>query len=394
MPFFPPPFLHPSFLLKNLKIVLAPDKFRGSLESDEVCEAMAAGILLAFPQAEIIAIPLADGGEGTAKALTLHAGGRFVSVEVQDPLGRIICATYGLSSDNKTAYIEMAAASGLALLTEDERDPGLTSSFGTGQLIVDALNRGVDHMVLGIGGSATTDAGIGLAAALGYYFLDDQGQEVLPTGGHLSEIASIHSEKINPKLSQVKITVACDVANPLYGEQGAAYIYAPQKGASPEQVELLDRGLRHLADVAAQAFGYDVSQRPGAGAAGGVGAGALWFLKATLEPGAAIVLQQTQIEKHIRRADLVITGEGKMDRQTLNGKLVLGLSEICQRHQVPVAVVCGTLAVSPEEILRTGITYAVSAIDRPMSLEAAQSEAFSLVRQATFQLVRLFFFSR
>ncbi len=355
---------------------------------------MAAGILLAFPKAKITAIPLADGGEGTAKALTLHAGGKFVTVEVKDPLGRPIEATYGLSVDSKTAYIEMAAASGLALLTEDERNPGQTSTFGTGQLIADALERGVAHIVLGIGGSATTDAGVGLAAALGYRFLDDRGQEVPSTGEHLPEIASIHSEKINPKLSQVKITVACDVTNPLYGEQGAAYIYAPQKGATPEQVEALDQGLRHLADVATRTFGYDVSLRPGAGAAGGVGAGALWFMNANLEPGAAIVLQQTQIETHIREADLVITGEGKMDQQTLQGKLVLELANVCLRHKVPLAVVCGTLSVSPEELLHTGITYAVSAIDRPMSLEVAQTAAFSLVRQATFHLVRLFFSSR
>ncbi|WP_373331172.1 glycerate kinase [Salmonirosea aquatica] len=201
-------------------------------------------------------------------------------------------------------------------------------------------------------------------------------------------------ERVNPRLSKAKITVACDVTNSLYGEQGAAYIYAPQKGASPEQVRTLDQGLRNLARVATHTFGYDFSSVPGAGAAGGVGAGALWFLKGTLEPGAAIVLQQTQMESHIRQADLVITGEGKMDQQTLQGKLILGLADVCLRHKVPLAVVCGTLTVSPEEILNTGITYAVSAIDRPLSLEAAQHEAFSLVRQATFHLVRLFFASK
>ena len=374
-----------------MKIVIAPDKFRGSLESDQVCEAMAAGILLAFPEADIVSIPLADGGEGTVKALTLHAGGEFITLPVNDPLGRPVEATYGLSPDHKTAFIEMAAASGLTLLTEEERDPGLTSSFGTGQLIADALERGVEHIVLGIGGSATTDAGVGLAAALGYRFLNKQGEEVPPTGGHLSQILTIDSEEVHPTLASTKITVACDVTNPLYGEQGAAYIYGPQKGASQQQVEVLDKGLQHLANVATQKFGYDISQTPGAGAAGGVGAGAMWFLNAELQPGAAIVLQQTQIEKHIRQADLVITGEGKMDQQTLQGKLVLGLADLCQRHKVPLAVVCGTLAVSPDDILGTGITYAVSAIDRPLSLQTAQNEAFSLVRQATFHLVRLFF---
>lgn len=355
---------------------------------------MRAGILLAFPEARVVAIPLADGGEGTSQALTLRAGGEFMSVEVYDPLGRTIKATYGLSPDHKTAFIEMAAASGLALLTEAERNPDLTSSFGTGQLIVDALERGVDDIILGIGGSATNDAGTGIAAALGYRFLNEAGNELVPIGENLSHIDSIDSTGVHPRLSVVAITVACDVTNPLYGEQGAAYIYGPQKGATPEQVLSLDQGLRHLAQIATKTFGIDVSQNPGAGAAGGVGAGALWFLNATLQPGAAIVLQQTQIETYIREADLVITGEGKMDQQTLSGKLILGLAELCQHHQVPIAVVCGTLAVLPEELLHTGITYAVSAIDRPMSLEIAQTEAFSLVRQATFHLVRLFFSSR
>ena len=355
---------------------------------------MRAGILLAFPQAEIVMIPLADGGEGTAQALTLHAGGEFVSVEVQNPLGKPITATYGLSPDQKTAFIEMAAASGLALLTEVERNPGLTSSIGTGQLIADALDRGVEDIIVGIGGSATNDAGTGIATALGYRFLDKAGKELVPKGENLIRIQSIDSSGAHPRLATVTITVACDVTNPLYGEQGAAYIYGPQKGATPEQVLSLDQGLHHLALVATKTFGTDVSQNSGAGAAGGVGAGALWFLNARLQPGAAIVLQQTQVETYMREADLVITGEGKMDRQTLSGKLVFSLAEMCQHHKVPLAVVCGTLAVSPEELLNTGITYAVSAIDRPMSLEVAQTEAFSLVRQATFHLVRLFFSSR
>ena len=377
-----------------MKIVIAPDKFRGSLESDEVCEAMRAGVLVAFPNAQIITIPLADGGEGTAQTLTIHAGGEFVSVEVQDPLGRPIRATYGLSADHQTAFIEMAAASGLGLLTAAERNPGLTSSFGTGQLIADALRRGVGRIILGIGGSATNDGGTGMAAALGYRFLDEAGNELTPAGENLNQVHSIDSAGVLPQLGATTIIVACDVTNPLHGEQGAACIYAPQKGATPGQVVSLDQGLQHLARIATKTFGTDVSQSPGAGAAGGVGAGALWFLNATLEPGAAIVLQQTQIETYIREADLVITGEGKMDQQTLQGKLVLGLADLCRHHKVPLAVVCGTLAITPEQLLQTGITYAVSAIDRPMSLEVAQSEAFSLIRQATFHLVRLFFFSK
>ena len=377
-----------------MKILLAPDKFRGSLEADEVCAAMAAGVWLAFSDAEIVSIPLADGGEGFAKALTLNSGGEFVSVLVQDPLGRPIQATYGLSSNFKTAFVEMAAASGLALLAETECDPALTSSYGTGQLIADALERDVESIILGIGGSATNDGGAGLAVALGFRFLDKNKKEIFPRGGNLVDIQFIDSSNVHPKLAAAKITVACDVTNPLYGEAGAAFIYGPQKGASPEQVELLDNGLRHLAKIATETFGRDVSQVPGAGAAGGVGAGALWFLSATLESGAAIVFAQTELEKHICNADLVITGEGKMDEQTLSGKLVLGVADMCHRHKVPVAAVCGTLALSPEQLKETSITCAMSAIDRPLSLEEAQKEAFSLVRQTTFNLVQLFFSTR
>ncbi len=352
---------------------------------------MAAGVRLAFPAAEVVSIPLADGGEGFAKALTLNSGGEFVSVLVQDPLEHSVTATYGLSADSKTAFIEMAAASGLALLSEGERDPMLTSSYGTGQLIADALARDVESIILGIGGSATNDGGAGLAAVLGFCFLDKNKKQIFPRGGNLIDIQFIDSSHVHPKLATTKITVACDVTNPLFGEAGAASIYGPQKGASPEQVKLLDKGLRHLAKIATETFGHDVSQTPGAGAAGGVGAGALWFLNATLESGAAIVFAQTQLENHIRNADLVITGEGKMDQQTLSGKLVLSVADMCKRHSVPVAAVCGTLALSPEQLKETSITCAVSAIDRPLSLEKAQKDAFALVRQTTFNLVRLFF---
>ncbi|TDB65139.1 glycerate kinase [Arundinibacter roseus] len=374
-----------------MKIVVAPDKFRGSLEADEVCKAMKEGILGAFPDAEVLSVPLADGGEGTAKALTLQAKGEFITIPVFDPLGRPIDATYGLSPDHSTAFIEMASASGLWLLDLDERDPTQTTSYGTGQLIADALRRGVKKIILGIGGSATNDAGIGMAAALGYRFLNSTGQELPPNGENLINIHSIDCANANPCLDYAKITVACDVTNPLYGHEGASYVYAPQKGATMEKIQLLDKGLFILAKIATKTFGFDVSQEPGSGAAGGVGAGARWFLNATLQPGASIVLTQTRIEDYIKEADLVITGEGKMDKQTLQGKLVKGLAEICQKYEVPVAAVCGTLAISSEDIKKVGLSFAMSAINRPMSLEQAQKETFPLVREATFQLVSLFF---
>lgn len=374
-----------------MKIVVAPDKFRGSLEADEVCQAMVEGIHAVYPDAEVVAIPLADGGEGTAKALTLQAGGEFVSVQVFDPMARSIDATYGLSPDQKTAYIEMASASGLWLLDLKDRDPAKTTSYGTGQVIADALNRGVDHIILGIGGSATNDAGVGIAAALGYKFFDSKGEELPPNGENLIHIHSIDGKYAHRRLGKVDITVACDVTNPLYGDDGASMVYAPQKGANAESTYLLDQGLRNLARVACKTFGEDYSRVPGAGAAGGVGAGAKWFLNAKLEAGASIVLRETRIEEQIKNADLVITGEGKMDHQTLQGKLVLGLAGICSAHQVPIAVVCGTLAITPKEVKQAGIAYATSIINAPMSLEKAQKESFRLVSDATFHLTSLFF---
>lgn len=372
-------------------ILVAPDKFRGSLEASEVCQSISEGIRLAYPDAEIVNIPLADGGEGTTRILTERSDGKFVTAVVHDPLGRYIEAEYGISGDGTTAFIEMAAASGLNLLKPFEQNPLLTSTIGTGELILHAIEAGVKEIILGIGGSATTDAGIGMAYALGYEFFDENKEAIAPTGENLSRIKLISSEKISQKLKSIRFTVACDVTNPLYGELGAAYIYGPQKGASKTMVSQLDQGLRNIASVAAETFGYDISEKPGTGAAGGLGAGALWFLDAALREGVGIVMERCNIENHIKNADLVITGEGKVDEQTLSGKVVKGLADLCQKYQVPLAVVCGTLMITSKETKAAGITYAVSALNRPMTLAQAEDEAYSLVRDATFQLVRLFF---
>ncbi|WP_439556255.1 glycerate kinase [Dyadobacter sp.] len=374
-----------------MNILVAPDKFRGSLEADEVCNAVRAGILLAYPNANVTTVPLADGGEGTAQILTKQAGGTQIEVKVSDPLGREITASYGLSADSKVAFIEMAAASGLKLLSEKDRNPLLTTTFGTGELILDALNRGVEKIILGIGGSATTDGGNGLAAALGFRFFDQNSNMLGVNGGSLSLIDRIEIDNVDPRLNNVSIVVACDVSNPLFGTNGAAYVYGPQKGATAEMVEMLDQGLRNLASVATRIFGQDYSEVPGAGAAGGVGAGCMWFLNAELKDGVSIVIEQSNIVGLIKQADLVITGEGKIDEQTLSGKVVKGLADFCQQYQVPLAAVCGTLQITPEQTRDAGITYAVSVLDRPMNLHVAQNEAFRLVRDATFQLVRLFF---
>lgn len=377
-----------------MNILVAPDKFRGSLEALDVCQAVREGILLAFPEANVTTIPLADGGEGTAKILTRQAQGNSIAVEVNDPLGRTITASYGLSADGQTAFIEMAAASGLALLSTEERNPLLTSTYGTGQLIKDALDKGVKDIILGIGGSATTDGGIGMAMALGFRFYNENKELLPPKGESLNKISRIDSEKSDGRLAAVSITVACDVTNPLFGPNGAAYIYGPQKGADPAMVEVLDEGLQNLSAIASAAFEKDISNQPGAGAAGGLGAGCLWFLNAALKDGVSIVIEQTRIAERIQNADLVITGEGKVDEQTLSGKVVKGLADFCNINNVPLAVVCGTLQITPQQVRDAGITYAVSVLNRPMDLDQAQAEAFGLVKDATFHLVRLFFSNR
>lgn len=377
-----------------MKILVAPDKFRGSLEAAEVCDAVKQGVLQAYPDAEVTTIPLADGGEGTSAILTSQANGRQVNLTVTDPLGRPLQAVYGISEDEKVAFIEMAAASGLALLSIHERNPLLTSTYGTGELIRDALDRGVSKIILGIGGSATTDGGIGMAGALGYTFFGADGEKLVPNGGALGHIHSIDASQRDPRLDNTSIIIACDVTNPLYGENGAAYIYGPQKGATPAMVPMLDEGLANLARVASEAFGRDVSGTPGAGAAGGLGAGCMWFLSATLKDGISIVMEQCNVPGLIAQSDLVITGEGKVDEQTLSGKVVKGLAGLCQDHGVPLAVVCGTLQITARQAQEAGMTYVTSVLNRPMDLNAAQTEAAGLIRDATFQLVRLFFFNR
>lgn len=374
-----------------MNILVAPDKFRGSLEAAEVCEAAKEGILLAFPNAEVVTIPLADGGEGTAAILTRQAKGTQITATVSDPLGRPIKTHYGISPDGNTAFIEMAAASGLAILAPNERNPLLTSTFGTGELILDALSKGVKKLILGIGGSATTDGGTGMAAALGYRFFDQNDKQLDATGGAMQQISRIDISQKDLRIDDLEVIIACDVTNPLYGKNGAAHIYGPQKGADAKMVESLDAGLRQLADVASKTFNKDIADFPGAGAAGGLGAGCLWFLNAKLRDGVSIVMEQNQIAEKIREADLVITGEGKVDEQTLQGKVVAGLAGYCQKQNVPLAAICGTLLITPDQAREAGITYVTSVLNRPMDLATAQEEAFELVKEATFQLVRLFF---
>lgn len=377
-----------------MKILLCPDKFRGSLTAPEACAAMTEGIHLVSPAIEVVSLPMADGGEGTLDVLLHHTGGQKIKMQVHDPLGRHIEAEYGISADGQTAFIEMAAASGLRLLQTEERNPLKTSTFGAGELIKDALRRSVSNVILGIGGSATNDAGTGMAAALGWQFLDKHNKEISPCGENL-----IHIQQIIPPddLSFPVCIIACDVTNPLYGRNGAAYVYGSQKGASPEDIKVLDEGLKHFSGIAENLCTHPTSVAPhirshfpGAGAAGGLGFGAMIFLNATLQEGVKLLMEQTDFERHLSGVDLVITGEGKIDSQTLQGKLIAGITEKAQEHGIPVAALCGTLDVSPEDLRTLGIIYAASVLNRPLTLQEALASAYESLQQATFHLVRLF----
>ncbi|HLL96051.1 MAG TPA: glycerate kinase [Spirosoma sp.] len=371
-----------------MRVILAPDKFRGSLTALQVTKAMEEGVRQVWPDAELVALPLADGGEGTAQVLTEATSGTWHTAVVSDPLGRPVEAGFGLSGDGHTAFIEMAAASGLALLTHNERRTLQTSTVGTGELIRYAINLGVSHIVLAIGGSATTDAGIGMASALGWKFLDGRGKSLRAIGQSLPRLSRIIAPAVS-NLSSITFSVACDVTNPLYGTSGAAYVYGPQKGATARELQWADMGLRRFADVVQEQYTVDVANRAGAGAAGGLGAGALFFLNATLRPGVDVVLDAVDFDRHVRQANLVLTGEGKLDRQTLQGKVLKGVADRGRLAHVPVVALCGTLDLGPADIDALGLTAAFSVLNRPQLLDEAILTADADVRAATFNVCRL-----
>ncbi|MER0438196.1 glycerate kinase [Emticicia sp. W12TSBA100-4] len=372
-----------------MKILLAPDKFRGSLDAPQVCEAMTEGIRMVSSEIEVVSLPMADGGEGTLDLLLWYSGGQKQTAKVQDPLGRLIDAEYGLSADGKTAFIEMATASGLRLLKLEERNPLKTSTFGTGELIKLVLEAGVENIILGIGGSATTDAGIGMAAALGWQFLDENGKELKPIGENLIKIKAIKPSSSTIYNSSLNIKVACDVTNPLFGENGAAYVYGPQKGADKQAVEQLDKGLKNIAKIFEQDFGKDYAQIAGTGAAGGLGFGAMAFINAELKEGVKLLMDFCNFDKNLKDVNLIITGEGKIDNQTLQGKLIKGITDRATHAKIPIAAICGTLDVSPQDLQEIGINYATSILNSPMNLEDALKYGYEGVRNATFYLVNL-----
>lgn len=371
-----------------MRILIATDSFKDALSALEACQAIERGLLRARPGIEAILFPLSDGGEGLADILTFHSGGQTVETRVHDPLFRPVRAKYGLSPDGRTAFIEMAAASGLQLLKKEERNALRTTSLGTGELIWDAIRRGANRILLGIGGSATNDAGTGMAAALGYQFLDEGGQPVTPTGENLERIVQIDDSRLLFDPAEFEIEVLCDVNNPLYGEQGAAHTYAAQKGADQAAVERLDAGLHHLAIVLEENLGKDFARIPGAGAAGGMGAGAVAFLGARLRSGIESMMEYTRFAERLRGVDLIITGEGKIDIQTLHGKLIQGVTRRAADHDIPVIALCGTLNATPQQVEAIGLRAAFSILTRPVSLQAAIAETAPALEDSAFHVLR------
>lgn len=356
-----------------MKVLIAPDKFKGTLTAHEVCDAIEAGIKKFDSSIQTFKLPLADGGEGSLDILEKSLDLDRVSVEVHDPIFRLTPSSYCLK--NKTAYVEMATASGLQLLKQEERNATKTTTLGTGELILDAIQKGATTIYLFVGGSATNDGGIGMAKTLGYNFIDSSGKELEPIGANLSAISKIHiSTKVD--FSKISFIVATDVKNPLYGEKGAAQVYAPQKGADPEEVESLDEGLKNFANILESTFGKNFSQIPGAGAAGGIGAGAMAFLNAEIRNGIDTIMDIVGFEKHLLDSDLVITGEGKFDQQTLEGKVIQGIIQQSQKHHKPVGVICG---ISTLEDYPDTIKYLFPLVDGQTSVEEALSNAYSLV---------------
>jgi glycerate kinase len=344
------------------KIVIAPDSFKGTMSSLEVCEIVSQGIKKVRPDWESVKVPIADGGEGTVDSYLAAAGGSKVRVKVQDPLFRDIDSFYGILPDQKTAVIEMAAASGLPLV-ENEKNPCLTSTYGTGQLMLDALDKGCTKLIVGIGGSATNDGGIGMAAALGVEFLDAANEAIALNGEGLAHLARIDLGAKDRRLEQCEILVACDVDNPLYGPNGAARVFAPQKGADEVMVSCLDRNLQHYAKIITRELGMDVQTIPGAGAAGGLGAGLVALTGAKLQPGIEIILDCVGFDQLIADAALIITGEGKIDGQSLCGKVPVGIGCRAKKHGIPVIAIVGDIGDGIDPVYQCGIN-AVFSINR------------------------------
>ncbi|MEJ8322096.1 glycerate kinase [Kosakonia sp. YIM B13605] len=363
-----------------MKIVIAPDSYKESLSALDVATAIESGFREIFPTAEYVKIPVADGGEGTVEAMVAATDGRIVKVAVKGPLGEQAEGFYGISGDEQSAFIEMAAASGLEMVPPAKRDPLITTSWGTGELIRHALDAGVKHIIIGIGGSATNDGGAGMVQALGAKLLDENGQQIALGGAALETLARIDTAQLDKRLAECRIEVACDVTNPLTGKEGASAVFGPQKGATPEMIDRLDKALGHYARIIARDLDLDVLHLAGGGAAGGMGAALYAFCGAELRQGIEIVTDALALDEYVIGADLVITGEGRIDSQTVHGKVPVGVAKVAKRHNIPVIGIAGSLTADVGVVHHHGIDAVFSVIYKVCSLEDALENAGENVR--------------
>lgn len=370
------------------KIVLAPQGFKESLTGLEIAEAMEVGAKSVWPDADVVKIPVADGGDGTLQALVDSSGGSIRTAQVEDALGRTIKAEWGALGNGTTAVIEVARAVGLTRLSLDERDVLNASTYGVGQLFTEALDAGFTDFIIGVGGSATNDGGAGMIQAMGGSLTDESGSEIARGGAALSNLRHIDVSNLDPRMQTARVTVACDVNNPLCGPRGASAIFGPQKGANFEDVQLLDAALANYAEVISNYLQTDVAEIPGAGASGGLGAGLMGFFDARLRLGADIVLEAVELERHLEDADLVVVGEGQFDRSTVFNKSPVAVAQKAKIHGIPVIGIAGSLGAGFREVHDHGIDAVFSLVNRPMSLKAAMDDTKRLVAIATEEACR------
>ena len=371
-----------------MNIVIAPDSFKGSISAIRATHLITQGIQKVLPEVNCIKFPVADGGEGTVEAMVTANGGIIKQQNVIGPLGKTIKASYGLLN-NRVAVVEMAEASGLPLVSENLKNPLITTTYGTGQLIKAALDDGCSNIIIGIGGSATNDGGVGMAQALGISFKDAHGNEIGYGGGAIANLVSIDMSSLDPRIKNTNITVACDVTNPLCGKEGASAVYGPQKGATPKMVTQLDANLKHLANTVKTQLCVEMDNIKGGGAAGGLGAGLMVFCNATLKPGIDTVLDAINIDDHLKNAHLVITGEGKMDSQSMYGKVPVGIATRAKKYNIPVLAIVGSIGALSPTIYESGIDSIISCVNAPMTLEEAIANTDELLIQAAERAMRM-----
>lgn len=372
-----------------MNIVVAPDSFKGSISARDICRAVEKGVLRVFPQASVIALPLADGGEGTMENLVFASGGSKFEVVVKGPLGKPVTASIGVLGDKETVVIEMAQASGLTLVSENEKNPFLATSYGTGELIKYALDQNFRKFIIGLGGSATNDGGTGMLKALGVRFFSSDGKELPEGGGALTRLDHFDDSGLDPRIKESSFIIASDVTNPLCGPNGASAIFGPQKGASPEDVTVLDQALLNFGKIVQKQRKIDICQIVGGGAAGGMGAAFVAFLQALIQSGIDVVMDAVQFDEKVKDANFIITGEGKLDSQTLSGKVIAGVSKSAKKHQIPVIALCGGLELDSTQMDKLGIVGGFSIVPGPCSLESAMEKSAKWTEERTEQIMRI-----